>query len=141
MDLDKVAHYKPPDQYLHCLQIQLFLFLVLKELSIHLSYLLYIAFYDLEMSCFPFISLSQTGYLSTISSTLGITFKVPPTPPNLGITFKLPPAHPLPHQKKKKTQKIHLRNFKFQKYVLYKLHICTYHTENSKTIEPDKVVR
>ena len=32
MDLDEVAHYEPPHQDLHCLQIQLFSSLVLKEL-------------------------------------------------------------------------------------------------------------
>ena len=32
MDLDEVAHYEPPHQDLPCLQIQLFLSLVLKEL-------------------------------------------------------------------------------------------------------------
>ena len=33
MDLDEVAHYEPPHQDLCCLQIQLFLSLVLKELT------------------------------------------------------------------------------------------------------------
>ena len=32
VDLDEVAHYEPPHQDLHCLQIQLFLSLVVKEL-------------------------------------------------------------------------------------------------------------
>ena len=32
VDLDEVAHDEPPPQHLHCLQIQLFLSLVLKEL-------------------------------------------------------------------------------------------------------------
>ena len=31
--LDEVAHYEPPHQDLHCLQIELFLSLVLKELT------------------------------------------------------------------------------------------------------------
>ena len=31
-DLDEVAHYEPPHQDLHCLQIQLFSSVVLKEL-------------------------------------------------------------------------------------------------------------
>ena len=30
VDLDEVAHYEPPHQDLHCLQIQLFLSLVLR---------------------------------------------------------------------------------------------------------------
>ena len=34
MDLDKVAQYEPPYQALSCLQIQLFLSLVLKELTL-----------------------------------------------------------------------------------------------------------
>ena len=34
MDLDEVAHYEPPYQDLCCLQIQLYLFLVLKELKL-----------------------------------------------------------------------------------------------------------
>ena len=33
MDLDEVAQYEPPHQDLHCLQIQLFLSLVFKELN------------------------------------------------------------------------------------------------------------
>ena len=33
MDLDEVAHFEPPHQDLHCLQIQLFSSLVLKELN------------------------------------------------------------------------------------------------------------
>ena len=33
VDLDEMAHYEPPHQDLRCLQIQLFLSLVLKELS------------------------------------------------------------------------------------------------------------
>ena len=33
MDLDEVAHDEPPHQDLHCLQIQLFSSLVLKELN------------------------------------------------------------------------------------------------------------
>ena len=33
VDLDEVAHYEPPHQDLLCLQLQLFSFLVLKELS------------------------------------------------------------------------------------------------------------
>ena len=32
VESDKVAHYEPPHQDLHCLQIQLFSSLVLKEL-------------------------------------------------------------------------------------------------------------
>ena len=32
VDLDEVAHYEPPHQDLRCLQIQLFLSLVVKEL-------------------------------------------------------------------------------------------------------------
>ena len=32
MDLDEVAHYEPPHQDLHCLQLQLFSSLVGKEL-------------------------------------------------------------------------------------------------------------
>ena len=32
MDLNEVAHYEPPHQDLHCLQIQLFSSLVVKEL-------------------------------------------------------------------------------------------------------------
>ena len=31
VDLDEVAHYEPPHQDLYCLQIQLFLSMVLKE--------------------------------------------------------------------------------------------------------------
>ena len=34
VDLDEVAHYEPPHQDLHCLQIQLFSSLVLKELKL-----------------------------------------------------------------------------------------------------------
>ena len=34
-DLDEVAHYEPPHQNLHFLQIQLFSSLVLKELETH----------------------------------------------------------------------------------------------------------
>ena len=34
VDVDEVANYEPPHQDLHCLQIQLFLSLVLKELRI-----------------------------------------------------------------------------------------------------------
>ena len=34
VDLDEVAHHEPPHQDLHCLQIQLFSSLVLKELRI-----------------------------------------------------------------------------------------------------------
>ena len=34
MDLDEVAHQEPPHQDLCCLQIQLFLSLVLKELKL-----------------------------------------------------------------------------------------------------------
>ena len=34
VDLDEVAHYEPPHQDLHCLQIQLFASLVLKELNV-----------------------------------------------------------------------------------------------------------
>ena len=37
VDLDEVAHYEPPHQDLHCFQIQLFSFLVLKELTPCLS--------------------------------------------------------------------------------------------------------
>ena len=33
VDLDEVAHHEPPHQDLRCLQIQLFLSLVLKELT------------------------------------------------------------------------------------------------------------
>ena len=33
MDLDEVAHDEPPHQDLHCLQIQLFLSVVVKELT------------------------------------------------------------------------------------------------------------
>ena len=33
VDLDEVAHSEPPHQDLHCLQIQLFLSLVVKELK------------------------------------------------------------------------------------------------------------
>ena len=36
VDLDEVAHYEPPHQDLHCLQIQLFSSLVLKELIVQL---------------------------------------------------------------------------------------------------------
>ena len=32
VDMDEVAHHEPPHQDLHCLQIQLFSSLVLKEL-------------------------------------------------------------------------------------------------------------
>ena len=35
VDLDEVAHYEPPHQDLHCLQIQLILSLVLKEVRRH----------------------------------------------------------------------------------------------------------
>ena len=34
MDLDEVAHYEPPHQDLHCLQIKLFLSLILKWLTL-----------------------------------------------------------------------------------------------------------
>ena len=34
VDLDEVAHNEPPHQELHCLQIQLFASLVLKELKL-----------------------------------------------------------------------------------------------------------
>ena len=33
VDLDEVAHHEPPHQDLRCLQIQLFLILVLKKLK------------------------------------------------------------------------------------------------------------
>ena len=33
VDLDEMAHFEPPHQHLHCLQIQLFSSLVPKELS------------------------------------------------------------------------------------------------------------
>ena len=33
MDLDEVAHFEPPHQHLSCLQIQLFLSVVPKELT------------------------------------------------------------------------------------------------------------
>ena len=38
MDLDEVAHYEPPHQDLRCLQIQLFLSLVVKELKLRIKF-------------------------------------------------------------------------------------------------------